>query len=377
MQILFLTTLHPGARRSGSEIASAAFVEALRDQGHAVRAIAYRRAGSDPPLTADDVAVADRHIETRSAGARPALWMARAVLSRRAYSVAKYVSAAFRRSVAAELRDRPPALVVVDHAQLGWLVPRNGWAVPHVYLAHNVEHRLYAQLAAAGGRRRWANAREASLIRGTEEALCRSAREVWTLTAEDADALHALGHHARVRSFDLPPSPSPAPPSTCRRDIAVLGTWTWDANAAGLRWLVDRACPHLPAGVNVDVGGAGADEIVAGIERVRACGRVPDAMEFLQSARVVAVPAVAGAGVQVKTLEAIASGRPVVATPTALRGIADEPPTVRIEEDPKRFGAALGEAVAGAPDPAVARTAKGWAHARRRRFNAQLAEAIG
>lgn len=377
MQILFLTTLHPGARRTGSEIASATFVEGLRSLGHVVRVVAYRRAGSDPPVATNDIIVSDRHIETRAAGARPALWMARALLGRRAYSAAKYVSTTYRRTVQAELRHRAPALVVVDHAQLGWLVPAVGWEAPHVYLAHNVEHRLYAQLAADGGRRRWANAREASVIRGTEAALCRSAREVWTLTAEDADALRALAPGASMRVFDLPASHAPAPPVTCTRDIALLGTWSWDANAAGLRWLVDRVSPFLPAGLSVDVGGAGAEEIVAGTQLIRACGRVPDAMEFLQSACVVAVPAVAGAGVQVKTLDAIASGRPVVATPTALRGIADQPPTVRIEQDAQRFAAALGDAASVGPDAAVSRAAHEWVRARRRRFDKQLADVLG
>lgn len=375
MQILFLTTLHPGARRTGSEVASATFIEGLRGLGHEVAVLGYRRVATDPPLAPADTVVADRHIETRGAGFRPGLWMAKALLSRRPYSAAKYVSGAYRRAVASELTERPPALIVVDHAQLGWLAP-GGWPAPHVYLAHNVEHRLYAQLAAGGGRRRWVHAREASLIRADEEALCRTARAVWTLTLDDELALSELVAGTTLHTFDLPPGDASDPPDLCTRDAAVLGTWTWDANASGLRWLVDHVCPHLAPGLVIDVGGAGGEAIVSEAEGARTCGRVPDAMAFLQSARVIAVPAVAGAGVQVKTLEAIASGRPVVATPTALRGISDEPATVRVESDPRRFAAALAEAVAAEPGAEVARAARDWVHQRRRRFETQLAEAV-
>src|SRR4051812_44987269 len=148
VRILFLTTLMPGALSSGSEVASQGFVHGLRALGHEVTLIGYRRAGDSPPLHPDDVVVSDRHIETDRAGARAALWMARALATRQPYSVAKYVSRAYRRAVAEALLRGRPQLVVVDHAQMGWAAPPG---VPSVLLSHNVEHRLYEELAAEGG----------------------------------------------------------------------------------------------------------------------------------------------------------------------------------------------------------------------------------
>lgn len=256
VRILFLTTLLPGAGHTGSEVASQGFVDALRALGHDVTLVAYRRAGATPPTHADDRPVADRHIETSGAGAHAALWMARALVTGEPYSVAKYVSRAYRRVVDGELSAAPPALVIVDHASMGWLVPRGGWSVPHVYVAHNVEHHVYEQLAAGGGPRRLANAREAPLIRRREVELCRSARAVWTLTAGEAATLAELGAGDRARSFDLPgtaATPEP-PPAVASCDVATLGSWTWKSNAAGLEWFLAEVRPLLPADLRVEVG---------------------------------------------------------------------------------------------------------------------------
>ena len=77
-------------------------------------------------------------------------------------------------------------------------------------------------------------------------------------------------------------------------------------------------------------------------------GFVEDAATFLGGGRVVAVPAVAGSGIQVKTLDAIAAGRPTVATTLALRGIDSPPATVRVADEPAEMAAAIGDGVARA-----------------------------
>ena len=355
MRILFLTAVLPHERLSGGEVMSAGFVDALRALGHSVTTIGYRRPGHEfegPPM---DVVAGARPIETSEAGIMAPLWMARAVATRRPYSEAKYVSRAFRRAAAADAD-----LVIVDRAQMGWAAPRGR---PFVLLAQNVEHRMYAELAAAGGRAAPLHRREAKRMRAVESDLAARAVEVWTLTEEDAAAMAPLaGRPPRV--LDVPPTAVAPAPGAPRFDVGLLGTWSWAANAEGLRWFGDRVVPLLD-GLDVHVAGMGAPEIPG----VTLRGRVPDAMAFLQSARVIAVPSVSGAGVQIKTLDAIASGRPVVATPAALRGIRRPPASVRVEAEPDGFAAAL-------RDTAPAADGRAWAQARADAFAGQLREAL-
>src|SRR4051812_44852057 len=66
MTVLFVTTILPGARTTGSEVCSAAFVDALRARGERVIVLGYHRRG-DALLRPgpDDVAPCERRIETR------------------------------------------------------------------------------------------------------------------------------------------------------------------------------------------------------------------------------------------------------------------------------------------------------------------------
>jgi glycosyltransferase involved in cell wall biosynthesis len=367
MRILFLTTILPAAGRTGSEVVSRAFVTALRAAGHDVTVLGYQRPGSPVAAGPGDVAVAERFIETSQAGWRAAPWLARAVLTRRPYSAAKYVSRAYRAAVAGALDG--VRLVVADHAQMGWAVPRER-NLPHVYLAHNVEHALYAEQARGSLPARRLYGREARLVGREERRLCRESAAVWALTTDDGAALRELcGREVTV--FTVPPAtiaPAPAEP-TC--DVALLGTWTWQPNAAGLRWFADAVLPAL-AGLDVRVAGAGARDVLGERAGLTLSGRVPDATAFLQQARVIAVPSVAGSGVQVKTLDAIAAGRPVVATATAMRGIADPPASVRVADDPAAFAEAV-RAAAGADGGAEGIA---WARERERVFRGEIRAAV-
>ena len=375
MRIVIFSTLLPGLRRTGSEVATQAFADALRGGGHEVALLGYRRTGTNPPMAPDDVAPADRHIETLGAGLRPALWMLRAVATHRPYSVAKYVGRAYSRAARDALAQRPD-LIVLDHAQMGWLMPTGGWKIPTVYLAHNVEHELHEELASHGGVRAVAHRREARRIRHAEGKILEGANALWTLSKGDADALSALAPGLLTRAFDIPPVTVPDPPGKVVHDVVALGGWHWKPNAAGLRWFVEEVAPHLEgSGVTVVVGGHSGEEIVGDRPGIKAVGSVPDALEFLQSAQLVAVPSTAGSGVQVKTLDAIASGRSVVATSTAMRGIANPPETVRTADDPAEFAEAIVNGLRDGLDQQVSEQARAWSAQRTARFQSDVNEA--
>lgn len=377
MRVLFLTTLLPGLRRTGGEVATQRFADAIRDAGHELTLLAYRRVGTAPPLSRGDLAVADRHIETRTAGARPVGWMLRALLTGRPYSVAKFTGRAYTRAMEAAFERARPDVVVLDHAQMGWLVPRGGWEVPMVYLAHNVEHTLHAALSRSGGPRAWAHRRESRRIAAVERMILGHAGAVWTLTRDDAEVLRSLAPEVPSRTFDTPPVTIPDPPGEATRDVVILGSWHWKPNAAGLKWFADDVAPHLARhGVEVVVGGAHGPDVIGATPGVRAVGPVPDALEFLQSGRIVAIPSVAGGGVQIKTLDAIASGRRVVATATAMRGIDMPPPTVREIDEPQEFAAEVVRGLEAGDDAAASATARTWAVERTARFEAAVREGL-
>ncbi len=347
LSILFLTTVLPGAQgsRSGGEVVTSQVIAALRDLGHSVLVLGYGRPDYQP--TEGEMLTERRHIETHNAPLHAALWFARAFLRGCAYSIEKYKSRTYCEALADMLRERRWDRVILDHAQTGWLLPMLSKEFV-VHLSHNSEAQLYTKQATSGNvLRRLAFKREARLIHHSERTLARTSQSLWTLTQENANYFRELGA-ASPTVLPIPPMPLPEGfrPGKSEYDVGLLGTWSWGPNRAGLDWFCNKILPLLPSNVKIAVAGIGAEDLNDRFSNLSIFGRVANAAEFLGKARCIAVPSVAGDGIQIKTLDAIAIGRPVVATNHALRGIDGAPSRVHIADRPEEFASALCEAVA-------------------------------
>lgn len=377
MKIVFLTTVLPVQKANGGEIATLGFVTALRNAGHRVILLGYARPGTAAEPGLDQRSVAKRYIETERAGAHPLLWMLNAIRKSIPYSVSKYQGKEYVTLLKWSLDQDHFDLAIVDHAQVGFLIDYLPDDLPMIFIAHNVENRLYGDQANfSTGIKRFVLARESRLMERFEERLAQRAREIWTLT--DADRLYFDRPGSKSKAFGIPSSfetdaESVAPVST---DICLLGSWTWDANAAGLRWFFDEVFPLLPNTVNIEVAGSGASWLEKRWANVLYRGFVPDANRFLGCCKVVAIPSIAGGGVQIKTLDSIASGQRIVATPVAMRGIESFPKTVRVAGSASEFARELISSCTSGIDSQMRADAIAWSNARRRHFEFQVAEAL-
>lgn len=372
MKILYCTTVLPSQRRTGGEIASQSFIDALRRAGHSVSVLGYRRPDETKPLGIDEVSVGSRPIESDSAGARSAVWMLSALVSGRPYSCEKYVSRAYSKALRSSIASTSRCVVILDHAQVAFLANCLPPDIPTVFVAHNVEAELYRSQVELqpSSLRRWLFRREAGLIDALEVRLASRASQTWVLTEHDAFAFRKKVDAAKVIRCDLPGLADTTEASReidLTWDVGLIGTWTWNANAQGLRWFMDHVVPLLPKTVRVAVAGKGSEGITHA--PVDSLGFVPDAMEFMRSCRVVCIPSTAGGGVQIKTIDAIASGRPIVATSVALRGIETPPATVTVGDQPETFAKLVAHSIA--QDGESSAKAIEWARERRERFDLQ------
>ena len=387
MRILYLSTVLPHRLQSGGEICSMNFIEALQLDGCDVEVVAYQRDGEGSSETVPPGFRSPRPLVIESGQSRmhTAYWMLRSLLHRRAFSVDKYVTRAMRAIVRRRLREIRWDLVVIDHAQAGWLLPLVPEGFPVVLVAHNVEHRLYDAYGARptgearpGLRERLKTVvyrREARRLLTMEREAARRCREIWCLSESDGAEFRALAPASRVRVFSVPGQSFPEadlPAPTV--DIGLLGSWVWDVNRAGLDWFLHSVAPLLPAGLEIVVGGKSKFSPDTRLGDVRFAGFVPDAGDFLRQCRVVAIPSTLGSGIQIKTIETLALGVPTVATPVAMRGIDEPPPTVRIASDAREMAAAIQESLhAPRPDGAEGRQ---WWKRRRDRFRADIVSAL-
>ncbi len=388
MKILYLTTVLPSQRKTGGEIASQCFIDALKQGGHKVLVLGYRRQG-DVVLNpvADEMPVGYRYIETYKSKFYPLLWMGLSLITKLPYSSAKYYSQNYIRKVTTLLNSYNYNIIILDHAQMGWLLPLINNKLPFIFIAHNIERDIYQEQFTTTSSKVWKQIykREAKLIQATEESLAKNAREVWTFTDHDASYFSTINKATRV--FHLPSSvvnlENPIVSKTC--DISIIGSWTWKANMLGLKWFFQAVYPHLPTDLSIYVAGKGGEWLEGQYSNVKYCGFVPDAQEFMAQARVIAIPSISGGGIQIKTLDAIASGTSIVATPTAMRGISEYPSSsIKVTENPKDFAHNLVELLKGKVGQIFDKENSqeflslnlAWSYNRREKFFADVAHAL-
>lgn len=381
MKILYLTTVLPSKIKTGSEIASQCFINALKQSGHEVLILGYQRKNDFFEKSFPEIPVAERHIETDKAMLHPILWMVLSLRKNLPYSAAKYYSEMYINKVKTFVSYGKFDIVIIDHAQLGWLADSINNKTQVIFIQHNIEHQIYLAHFNSTNHNilKFIYKREARLIESMENTLANVVKEVWTLTANDSRYVYSVKKEGRVRVFAVPSSLTTLPdrlPKVKTCDIGIIGTWTWKPNRLGLKWFFQAVYPHLPADLSIQVAGRGAEWLHGQYSNVKYCGFVPSAQAFMEQAKVIAIPSISGSGVQIKTLDAIASGVPVVATPVALRGISEYPRSVIVAERPEDFANSLTQLLALLTVPDFYRDGIAWSQSRREKFFADVAEAL-
>jgi polysaccharide biosynthesis protein PslH len=380
MKILFLTTVLPRKRRMGSEVASQCFIDALKAAGYNVTVMGYQRSDDIFALLASEVTIGQRCIETRKAKLNVFVWLLLGFLKDLPYSAAKYYSRDYVRVLKQALTTEQYDRVIIDHPQLAWLEKYIPDQSQLLTISHNIEHQLYLDIAkrAKNILERWIYEREARLVCKLEHRLAAIAQQVWTLTENDAQYFMHYPHKAYVRPFDLPPGLASAPvsPSTKSFDIGIIGSWEWKPNLEGLEWFLEEVYPYLPQQLSIHIAGRGAEGLTDKYPNIQYHGFVPNAQGFMAQARVVAVPTLTGGGIQIKTLDAIASGSLIVGTTIALRGIVDPPATVQVANHAEEFARCLIAASQAKANTSDTKQTIEWFEQRKHKFLADIQQAM-
>ncbi len=211
----------------------------------------------------------------------------------------------------------------------------------------------YAQSAAAP--MRWVHAREARRLLAFEKATAARADVVLFVSAAEAGLfrartglgnVHAVSNGIDVDHFDPRAAFTRLGPDERGEGPILLFTGQMDypPNVDAVTWFAQEVLPALP-GRFVIAGRDPAREVraLAG-PRVEVTGAVADMRAWLAAADVVVAPLRIARGIQNKVLEAMAMGRPVVASAAAFEGIEAEPGRDLIVVDD---GDAMAEAING------------------------------
>jgi glycosyltransferase involved in cell wall biosynthesis len=188
---------------------------------------------------------------------------------------------------------------------------------PVAYCAHNLESAFRPGVP---GER----ASRAALERFERRVLA-AMDETWMVSRADLEGARALWPAARLR---LVPNVvdvaaiEPVTPAVGSQRIVFVGDLTYEPNRDAVAFLCDEVMPRVWSArprARLTVAGRGGRP--RGDDRVEVLGFVADLRAVYASAAAVAVPLLHGGGSPLKFVEALAYGLPVVATPTAARGL--------------------------------------------------------
>jgi glycosyltransferase involved in cell wall biosynthesis len=108
--------------------------------------------------------------------------------------------------------------------------------------------------------------------------------------------------------------------------ISFIGSLDWMPNAEGIQWFIEKCWNSRDFnsdGMELHIAGRNTPKWIYKYEckNIKILGEVADSREFINSCPVMIVPLLAGSGMRLKILEALALGRVVITTDIGMEGI--------------------------------------------------------
>ena len=238
--------------------------------------------------------------------------------------------------------DSPPLRSAIDRTGLVQVEYTHMASYPgDILVEHDVTFDLAQQVGDPWNLFRW---------RWYEELAVRRYRRVVVMSEKDARLLAGTRTVVIPNGVDLhrfKPSPEP---SECR--LLFVGSFAHFPNVIAYRWFLDQVWPRL-SGVTLEVV-AGRDPerywrqftrqmTIPQPPGVTLHGFVPDVERLYQQCQIVVVPTQVSAGTNLKVLEAMAAGRPIVSTPSGCAGLDVQPEAeLLVADSGEEFAAAIG-----------------------------------
>jgi glycosyltransferase involved in cell wall biosynthesis len=164
--------------------------------------------------------------------------------------------------------------------------------------------------------------REGFLLKKIENKIKNKASDIWALNTNDLKPFSGKGTVFIPYSFQ---SIITRNENDYSYDIGILGMWTWKPNYEAIIWFLKEVVPLLDKNIKIAIGGKGLPESFNFRENVLPLGFIPDAHIFFSQCRMIAIPSLHDIGIQIKSIDALSLGIPVVGTDIAFRNIEPLP----------------------------------------------------
>lgn len=206
--------------------------------------------------------------------------------------------------------------------------------LPIAFRSHNVEHQIWQRVVenSAHGMKKWYLGLQSKRLQNEEEALWKQFSWHFPITQNDAEAIASVVSPAlpNIRVYQpgylqLPPPLDHAWETSDFRCFHI-GSMEWEANVQAVLWFVQQVWPQVKnrcekAEFHIAGKGLKAHDSRFQAPGVVVHGEVADSRLFMREHGVCVVPLLAGSGIRMKILEAMALGLPVLTTNVGIQGI--------------------------------------------------------
>ncbi len=196
-----------------------------------------------------------------------------------------------------------------------------------VYRSHNIEHRVWQRWQKGAN---WLSTQyircQAERLKTEEYALVKRASGIVSISPIDALFFSNL--------IDAPPILTVTshflfkkkPPTNYNKEellLGFIGAMDWRPNQQGVEWFISQILPHLDTAIRICIAGRAAESLSTKDLRVINLGSVSDEErdQFYKNVDLIILPILAGSGIRIKALEAIAYGLPMVSTLIGVEGL--------------------------------------------------------
>ncbi len=320
MHTVIIAKFVPWPPNSGDKRRTLAMVHAAKEQGR-VTLLAFAGPDEDAePLKDQGVEVVTAPRRRSVAQFVQGLWKSRSLTAARFWD--SRLASLLREATA----DRPDVLIV-EHVQL-YSYTAYAQSRATVLDMHNIESSLTSRYAASqSGLKRMVLSSEARALRELERR-SRTADVIAVVSDVDRDLLSRNVTHDHIivvpnawgDTNPLPPTASPI--------VSFVALLSWAPNIDAAVWFRTQVWPLVLAEVpeaELLLVGRNPTNAVRALEgpSVQVTGTVPELDPYYARTRVAIAPLRSGGGSRLKILEALAAGRPVVATTIGAEGLED------------------------------------------------------
>ena len=239
-------------------------------------------------------------------------------------------------------------LVICDGFYALAIIPKSWFTSKTIfYRAHNIESEHWKQRTQfAIGFKKILYRLISKQIATFESKTLAKANTILSISHYETDFLKKWNSNTQTFYPILPAPNMTEMAAEPKLSIGFIGSFDWFPNQDAMDWFIAEIWPtvlRVMPNAHLNIAGKGSEHFHDDEKHIRGLGFVESLNDFYQNQACIISPLRYGTGMNIKVLEAMTFGKPIIATPLSLRAFSDQS-KFTIAHDAEAFSKEIGRA---------------------------------